>query len=122
MDLVQDIIMDYIYLIGCSWIWSWSRIFSAGYSASKVIIPFSSKLKLQIINRWFIFRPTQIRYTPLLTYAKSPILHIRPSSLWFYSCYMDLWPQRPLAAALCPLACPSRSAWPRNDELSLILN
>ena len=27
----------------------------------------------------FIFRPTQIRYTPLLTHAKSAILHIRPT-------------------------------------------
>jgi len=30
---------------------------------------------------------TQIRYTQLLTYAKSAILHIRPTSTWFYSCY-----------------------------------
>ena len=47
------------------------------------------------VKGWCIFRPTQIRYTPLLTYAKSVILHIRPTSTWFYSCYMDLWPQRP---------------------------
>ena len=40
-------------------------------------------------NWWCIFRPTQIRYTPLLTYAKSAILHIRPSSTWFYSCYTN---------------------------------
>ena len=43
-----------------------------------------------------IFRHTQIRYTPLLTYAKSSYY---TSDLlartWFYSCYMDLWPQRP---------------------------
>ena len=44
---------------------------------------------------WCIFLPTQIRYTPLLTYAKSAILHIRPTSTWFYRYYMDLWPQRP---------------------------
>ena len=36
-------------------------------------------------NLWFIFRPTQIRYTPLLTYAKSAILHIRPTSTWINS-------------------------------------
>ena len=42
-----------------------------------------------------IFRPTQIRYAPLLTYTKSAILHIRPTSTWFNSCYMDMWPQRP---------------------------
>ena len=30
--------------------------------------------------RWCIFWPTQIRYTPLLTYAKSAILHIRLTS------------------------------------------
>ena len=23
---------------------------------------------------------------------KSAILHIRPTSMWFYCCYMDLWP------------------------------
>ena len=46
------------------------------------------------VKGWCIFRPTQIRYTPLLT-AKSAQLHIRPTSTWFYSCYMDLWPQRP---------------------------
>ena len=44
---------------------------------------------------WCIFRPTHIRHTLLLTYAKSAILHIRPTSTWYYSCYMDLWPQRP---------------------------
>ena len=44
---------------------------------------------------WCIFRPTQIHYTPLLTYAKYAILHIRPTSTWFYSCFMHLWPQRP---------------------------
>ena len=27
-------------------------------------------------RRWYIFRPTQIRFTPLLTYAKSALLHI----------------------------------------------
>ena len=36
-----------------------------------------------------------ILYTPFLTYAKSAIQHIRPTSTWFYSCDMDLWPQRP---------------------------
>ena len=30
---------------------------------------------------WCIFRPTQVRYTPLLTYAKSAILHIQPTSM-----------------------------------------
>ena len=68
---------------------------------------------------WCIFRPTHIRHTPLLTYAKSAILQIRPTSTWYYSCYMDLWPQRPapqpvLAAVLGPLACPSHSARPTN--------
>jgi len=46
-------------------------------------------------TRWCIFRPTHIRHTLLLTCAKSDILHIRPTSTWFFSCYMDLWPQRP---------------------------
>ena len=31
-------------------------------------------------TRWCIFRPTHIRHTPLLTYAKSAILHIRTTS------------------------------------------
>ena len=31
----------------------------------------------------------------LLTCAKFAILNIRPTSTWFYSCYMDMWPQRP---------------------------
>ena len=49
----------------------------------------------------------------------SVLLPIRPTSTWFYSCQMDFWPQRPapqpvLAAALGPLARPSRSARPRN--------
>ena len=35
------------------------------------------------VPRWCIFRPTQIRYSPLLTYAKSAILHIQPISTWF---------------------------------------
>ena len=43
----------------------------------------------------FFLRSTYIRYTPLLSYAKSAILHIRFSSTCFYSCYMNLWPQRP---------------------------
>ena len=56
---------------------------------------------------WCIFRPKQIRYTPLLTYAKSAILLIRSTSTWLYSCQMNLWSQRPapqpiLAAALGP--------------------
>ena len=36
-----------------------------------------------------------LHYPPLLTYAKSAIQHIRPTSTCFYSCDMDLWPQRP---------------------------
>jgi len=28
------------------------------------------------------------------------ILHIRPTSTWFYSCFLDLWPQR---SAPCPV-------------------
>ena len=40
---------------------------------------------------WCIFRPTQISCTPLLTYTKSAILHIRPTSTWFSICYMDFW-------------------------------
>ena len=48
-------------------------------------------------------------YTPLLTTAKSAILHIRPTSTSrFYSCYMNLWPQRPAAQPV------SRNARPRN--------
>ena len=61
---------------------------------------------------------TQIRYTPLLTYAKSAILHIRPilritAAIW--TCGRSA---RPLACVQlrrsAPLACPSRSAQPRN--------
>ena len=64
---------------------------------------------LTVLFWWCIFRPKHIRYTPLLTYAKSAIQHIRSTSTWFYSCDMDMWPQRPapkpvLAAALSLLA------------------
>ena len=31
----------------------------------------------------------------LLTCAKFAILNLRPTSTWFYSCYMDMCPQRP---------------------------
>ena len=61
---------------------------------------------------------TQIRCTPLLTYAKSAILHIRPilritAAIW--TCGRSARPLAcVLAAALGPLACPSRSAQPRN--------
>ena len=41
-------------------------------------------------GRWCIFRPTHIRYTQLLTYAKSAIQYIRPNRPWFYSSYMSL--------------------------------
>ena len=36
------------------------------------------------------------RYTPLLTYAKFAILHIRPTSTWFSAARWTcaLWPQR----------------------------
>ena len=37
-------------------------------------------MNLQVEKRLCIFRPTQIRYTSLLTYDKSAILHIRPTS------------------------------------------
>ena len=51
---------------------------------------------LERILRWCIFRLIQICCNPLLTYAKSAVLNIRPNSTLFYSCYMDLWPQRPV--------------------------
>ena len=58
---------------------------------------------------WCIFRPTHIRYTPLLTYAKSAIQHIRPIARGFTADRFGL-----VAAAPAPLACPSRCARPRN--------
>ena len=47
---------------------------------------FSRLMALGYKNGWCIFRPKQIRYPPLLSYAKSAILHIRHKSTWFYSC------------------------------------
>ena len=46
-------------------------------------------------------------YSTFDLYAKSAILHIRLTSTWYYSCYMDLW-----AVAPGPLACPNCSAFP----------
>ena len=43
--------------------------------------------ELRCFSGWCIFRPTQIHYTPLLTNAKSAILHNRYTSTWFYSCW-----------------------------------
>ena len=47
------------------------------------------------VKGWCIFRPTQIRYTPLLTYAKFAILHIRPTSTWFLQLLYGLLSVRP---------------------------
>ena len=62
------------------------------------------------LDRWCIFRPTQIRYTPLLTYAKSAILNIRPISTCFYSFNLDGL----VVTVSGPLACPKRGARPPN--------
>ena len=59
---------------------------------SKIIVQMTH-MSWPIMGGVFFYH-TQIRYTPLLAYAKSAILHIRPTSTWFYSCYMDFWPQR----------------------------
>ena len=77
------------------------------------------------IGLWCIFRPTQIHYTSLLTYDKSAILHIQPSSTWFYTAAKWICgrerprppiasPARLLNVALGPQACPICTAWPRN--------
>ena len=58
----------------------------------KLIRGVSDLIKIHSDQLWriyglWIFRPTRIRYTPLLTYAKSAILHTYlATSTWFYSC------------------------------------
>ena len=67
--------------------------------------PFLQYFSLPFHSLWqCIFLPPQISCTPLLTYTKSAILHIRPTSTWFSICYMDFW-----AISAQP---PSRDAWP----------
>ena len=58
---------------------------------------------------WCIFRPTHIRYTPLLTYAKSAIQHIRPIARGFTA---EIWTCG--RSARPPSLRPSRCARPRN--------
>ena len=48
-------------------------------------------IRIMVFKRWCVFRSTQIRYTPLLTYTKSI-----PTYQHVVSCYNDQWPERPV--------------------------
>ena len=49
------------------------------YGEEKLYLSILGVPKISIKDRWCIFRPTHIRHTQLLTYAKSAILNIRPT-------------------------------------------